>query len=136
VNRLEAYVSDIKQAENITIVTFDAQGKALRMMALGLNLPLYVGTRVVLGFKASHVSLSVGLTDGLSISNRLDAVVETVETGALLCSVMLRVGRTRVESIITRESAERMELLPGSSVRALIKASDLSVLSVVSKGAQ
>lgn len=132
-NRLEAYVSDIQQAENITIVTFDAQGRVLRMMALGLNLPLYVGTRVILGFKASHVSLSVGLTDGLSISNRLDAVVETVETGALLCSVMLRVGPARIESIITRESAKRMELVPGTEVRALIKASDLSVLSVMGK---
>jgi len=101
------------------------------MMALGLNLPLRVGTHVILGFKASHVSLAKELTGSFSISNRIQAVIETVETGALLCSVRLRVGPTFIESIITRESADRMELKAGDAVTALVKASDVSVVEIV-----
>lgn len=130
-NRIEARVTHIERLDNITIVSFDAQGTPMRMMALGLNIPVRIGTRVVLGFKASHVALATHLLGRLSISNRLNAVIEAVETGTLLCSVTLRVGPTRMESIITRESAETMELQPGEDVTALIKASDLSIVDVL-----
>jgi len=131
VNRIGAYVTKIERTGNITVVTFDASGQPMRMMALGLNTPIAVGAHVILGAKASHVALAKRLEGDLSISNRLDAVIETVETGALLCSVMLRVGPTLIESIITRESAERMGLQTGDTVKALIKASDLSIMEIV-----
>ena len=129
-NRIEARITHIEQTDNITILSFDAQGRAMRMMALGLNLPVRNGTAVILGFKASHVALAKALNGSLSISNRLDAVIESVETGALLCSVRLRVGLTSIESIITRESAEHMGLRAGDSVTALIKASDVSIVGI------
>jgi len=131
VNRIEARVSTIERHENITIVTFDADGQQMRMMALGLTLPLGVGTRVIVGAKASHVALAKHLSGEISISNRLKALVESVETGALLCSVMLRVGPAELECIITRESAEKMTLKPGDYVTALIKASDLSIVDLL-----
>ncbi|UFS61850.1 TOBE domain-containing protein [Sulfurimonas sp. HSL-3221] len=133
-NRIEAYITSIERRDNITIVSFDAGGAPMRMMALGLAIPIAVGTRVILGAKASHVALAKKLEGHLSISNRLEAVIETVETGALLCSVTLRVGPARMESIITRDSAETMALHQGDSVTALIKASDLSILEIVEKG--
>jgi molybdate transport system regulatory protein len=130
VNRIEAHVSHIERQDNIAIVSFDAQGHPMRMMALGLTIPVSPGTRVILGTKASHVALAKNLSGDLSFSNRLDALIESVETGALLCSVMLRVGPTLMESIITRESAQKMELKPGDRVTAIIKASDLSIVDV------
>ena len=129
-NRIEATVTAIEQHDNISIVSFEAEGRPMRMMALDLTLPVEVGSRVILGFKASHVALGRRLSGEISLSNRLDAVIESVETGALLGSVMLRVGPALIESIITRESAERMHLKAGDAITALIKASDLSVMEV------
>jgi len=134
VNRIEARVTSVERHDNITIVSFDAGGQPMRMMALGLTIPVEAGTRVILGAKASHVSLSKYLLGDVSISNRLSAEIDSVEMGALLCSVMLRVGPALIESIITRESAAKMDLLPGDSVTALIKASDLSIVEIVNKG--
>ena len=133
-NRIEATVTEIERHDNISIVSFDADGQPMRMMALGLSLPVKNGTRVILGAKASHVALSKYLIGDISISNRLEARIESVETGTLLCSVMLRVGRTVMESIITRESAEKLELRAGDEVTALIKASDLSIVGIAEKG--
>ncbi|MHC3995578.1 TOBE domain-containing protein [Thiomicrolovo sp. ZZH C-3] len=133
-NRIEAYITRIERRDNITVVSFNADGQPMRMMALGLTSPIAVGTRVILGAKASHVALAKQLDGHLSISNRLEAVIETVETGALLCSVTLRVGPARMESIITLDSAETMALHEGDSVTALIKASDLSILEIVEEG--
>lgn len=129
-NRIEARINRIESTDNITIITFEAEGRGMRMMALGLNLPLSAGTRVILGFKASHVALARELSGELSISNRLPAVIESVETGALVSSVMLRVGAALIESIITRESAERLRLQNGDTVTALVKASDLSIVDL------
>jgi len=134
VNRIEARVTTVERHDNITVVSFNADGQPMRMMALGLTIPVETGTRVILGAKASQVSLSKYLVGDISISNRLPAEIESVETGALLCSVMLRVGRVLMESIITRESAANMDLRPGDSVTALIKASDLSIVEIVNKG--
>ena len=129
-NRIKATVTAVESLDNITVVAFEAAGQKMRMMALALNTPLEPGSRVVLGVKASHVSLAKELEGMLSISNRLEVVVERVTCGALLASVKVRLDDTPIESIITRESSERMGLVPGERVVALIKASELSILEV------
>jgi molybdopterin-binding protein len=129
-NRIHASVTAITSVDNITIVSFDACGEPMRMMALELDKTLEPDANVVLGVKASGISLAKQVEGQLSISNRLDVTVEAVNNGALLCSVKLRLGDILLESIITRESSLRMDLQPGDRVTALIKASELSVLEM------
>lgn len=129
-NRIEARVSRIERTDNLSIVAFEAQGFELRMMALGLNVPVSIGSDVVLGVKATNVALAKQLRGELSISNRLKATVESVRNGNLLSSVVLRVGETPMECITTRDAAEQMALEEGDEVVALIKASELSILEV------
>lgn len=129
-NRIEARVTEIRRTENITIVSFDAQGTPMRMMALGLNLPMAAGTEVVLGIKATNIALAKELRGDLSISNRLETVVAAVENGALLASVTLLFGTTPMECITTVEASRAMTLKTGDRVTALIKASELSVLEI------
>lgn len=129
-NRIAAHVTDIADSKGITIVTFDAGGVPMRMMALGLNLPLREGSAVTLGVKATNIALAKALRGDLSISNRLEAVIEEVEDGELLSRIMLRVRRSVLECITTVEASRAMGLKAGDTVTALIKASELSVLSV------
>ncbi len=127
-NRIEAEITAVETHEGITIVSFEAVGQPLRMMALELDGTLRVGSKVVLGAKASNIALAKGAVEMLSISNCLDTVVESVEKGVLLCSVKLRFGDARLISVITRDSCKRIDIQPGDRLTALIKASELSVL--------
>jgi molybdopterin-binding protein len=129
-NRIKAVVTNIESYEGITIVSFEAAGQPMRMMALELDETLRVGSKVLLGAKASNIALAKEAGEMLSISNRLDTVVERVDNGVLLCSVKLRLGESLIESVITRDSSKRINLQPGDHVTALIKASELSVLDV------
>ena len=129
-NRIEAVITAIETYEGITIVSFEAAGQPLRMMALELDDMLRVGSKVVLGAKASNIALAKGALEMLSISNRLECVVESVETGVLLSSVKLRLGESLLISVITRDSSERIGLQSGDRITALIKASELSVLEI------
>jgi len=127
-NRIDAIVTAIDSFENITIVSFQAAGQPMRMMALELNKSLVVGSKVTLGVKASHIALAKELKGQLSISNQLSVTIESIENGKLLSSIKLSFGGHLLESIITRISAQEMNLQTGERVAALIKSSELSIL--------
>ncbi len=130
-NRIQAQVTAIKSEQNITIVTFYAAEEVMRMMALELDSEIAVGTKVVLGVKATSITLAKGLMGEVSSSNQLEVYVDRIITGALLCSVRFTFAGVSLESVITKASAERMLLKEGDAVTALVKSSDLSILEVV-----
>lgn len=130
-NQIPATVTQIRSIDNLTVVGFESFGVQMRMMALGMNALIEPKSRVILGAKASHVSLAKNLQGDLSISNRLEAKVESLKRGELLCSVKLRFHGTLIESIITMDSAEAMRLQEGDTVLALIKSSELSIVEVL-----
>jgi len=130
VNRIPAVVTAVESVDGITIVSFEAEGTPMRMMALEMAERVTVGMGVILGVRASGIALATSLEGNLSISNRLDVTVASVTNGQLLSSVKVRFGAEVMESIITRESSQRMALQPGDRVTALIKSSDLSILEL------
>lgn len=64
----------------------------------------------------------------LSARNTLKGTVKRVEHGAVNSEVTIELpGGIEVVSIITKDSAERLELSPGKEVYAVIKASDVMI---------
>ena len=127
-NHIPAKVTEIERHEGITIVTFSAAEEVMRMMALELDHSIMPETGVILSVKASNISLGIAPVGELSISNQLKATITKIDNGKVLSSVKFRTGETELESIITRESAERMGLKAGDSVIAMIKSSELSIV--------
>jgi len=129
-NRIDATVTAIESFENITIVSFEAAGQPMRMMALELNSRLGIGSKVTLGVKASNISIAKEMSSMVSISNQLSVTIESVNNGRLLSSIKFSFAGSLIESIITRESALRMNLQAGLKIIALIKSSELSILEI------
>lgn len=92
---------------------------------------IQVGSIVMLGVKASSVSIAKHLESELSISNQLQTTLVSMNNGHLLTSVKLRFGDAILESIITLDSSKRLGLQEGDTVVALIKSSDLSILELI-----
>ena len=65
----------------------------------------------------------------LSTRNRLPAQVTEVVKGEAAAKVSLRVGEDHMVALITRESADDLGLEPGQQVVALIKATDVMVMT-------
>jgi len=131
-NYIYAKVSSIQESNNITIVSFEAGETNLKMMSLSLNTNIKVGTKVKLGVKASSIALCKNLSGMISISNKLDCSVASIREGDLLCSIKLSFNETTLESITTKDSALNMEIKQGENIIALIKASELSILEILS----
>ena len=61
----------------------------------------------------------------LSARNRLVGIIEEISLGGVMAHVVVRVGNNRVESVITRKSAEEMQLKKGDTVTAVIKSTEV-----------
>lgn len=65
----------------------------------------------------------------LSARNRLPGTVVEVVKGEAVAKVTLQVGDNHMVALITRESADELGLEPGKTVTALVKATDVMVLT-------
>ena len=134
-NRFQATITQIESEGSLHIVTFDFEGTQLRMMSLELGAEVRVGCVVILTIKSTYIALAKTSTssfaDNVSYTNLIPATIINVQQGKLLSSIELDTEGYRLESIITRGSAERMRLAAGETVTLLIKASELSIVEVL-----
>ena len=65
----------------------------------------------------------------ISTRNRLPGTVTEVVKGEAAAKVSLQVGDNHVVALITRESADELGLEVGQQVMALVKATDVMVLT-------
>lgn len=130
-SQITAVITDIESVDNLNIVKFDFSGQPLKMMSLGLSEDVAVGKRVILGVKPTHIAIGKDLSGLLSYSNQIPSKIISCEHGKLLSSIKLSVQDIMLESIITLESALRMDLKEDDEVTIMIKASQLSILEVL-----
>ena len=65
----------------------------------------------------------------MSTRNRLPGTVTAVVKGEAAAKVTIRVGDNHMVALITRESADELGLEIGKEVTALVKATDVMVLT-------
>jgi len=131
VSRLKARILEIESVENLNIVKFSFNSTILTMMSLDLSKNMVVGRDVYLVLKPTHIVIAKEFSGLVSFSNKMEAIVESVENGKLLSCVKLLVDGVVIESIITLESAKEMNLRIGDRVTAMLKASELSIAEVI-----
>ena len=126
-----ARVKDIKTKDNLNIVEFDFNNILLKMMSLELNKDLKIGSKVELLVKPTNIIISKNFIEDISLSNQTLAKVIEINSGELLSNITLKIEETILESIITKDSADKLNLKIDDKVYILIKASDLSILKVL-----
>lgn len=72
------------------------------------------------------------MTTKISGRNQLPGQVIAVTLGDLMAEVSVQVGEQVVDAIITRRSAENLEIKVGDTVRMLIKATEVMVIKEIS----
>jgi molybdopterin-binding protein len=64
---------------------------------------------------------------GLSARNQLKGTVEGVRLGEVMAHVLVSVGENVIESVITRTSAEELNLKQGDTVYVVIKSTEVMI---------
>jgi molybdopterin-binding protein len=61
----------------------------------------------------------------LSARNKIEGKIVELEIAGVMAHVAVRVGKNTIESVITRRSAEEMNLKVGDTVSAVIKSTEV-----------
>jgi len=59
--------------------------------------------------------------------NQLRGQVKDVKLGNVMAHVVVQVGEYEIESVITRPSAEEMNLIPGDNVTVVVKSTEVMI---------
>jgi len=63
----------------------------------------------------------------ISARNKLRGTIEEIQLGDVMAHVVVRVGESLIESVITRRSADELKLKKGDTVSAVIKATEVMI---------
>jgi len=63
----------------------------------------------------------------ISARNHLSGKITDLKLGDVMAHVTIKVGQNIIESVITRQSAEEMNLKKGDTVTAVVKATEVMV---------
>jgi molybdopterin-binding protein len=63
----------------------------------------------------------------LSARNQLPGIIDSVHLGEVMARIVVNVAGNVVESVITRTSAEELQLKKGDAVRVVIKSTEVMI---------
>lgn len=129
-NRLAARIAAVEVHGSIALVDAIAFGQRFTAMLIGAAAEVsswQADMPVTLMFKEAEVSLAKNLAGQISLRNRLACSVTQVEQGKLMARVTLDFHGQAITSIITTRSAQSLQIVPGDSVEALVKANEMTV---------
>lgn len=97
------------------------------MVAIGIASKLELGEWVDCEVKSSDVIVSKTKLKDCSLSNEIECVIKEMEVGEILTSLVLGAKDFTLNSIITSNSARRLNLKLGERVYAYIKATQIYI---------
>ena len=63
----------------------------------------------------------------LSARNQLPGIIQDIQIGDIMAHVVVKVGNSLIESVITRNSAEELGLKKGDSVKVVVKSTEVMI---------
>lgn len=117
----------VRHDEDVGLSTLGFSGGQLRVPKVALDIGAHVRVRI----RARDVALSLSRPMDVSITNRLPGkLLSLTERGGPYVEATVDIGGATLRSLITRESAQRLGLEPGTQLWALVKTVALDSRSV------
>ncbi|NVJ52404.1 MAG: transporter [Campylobacteraceae bacterium] len=129
-NKFEATVCKIKNSDSLNLVTFTFKSNELTMISLDLSEDIKENKKVILSVKPTNINIAKDFQGQISASNKLHGNIKNIEKGKLLSNIICIVDETFIETIVTTESLEKMNLQEDDKVTLFFKSSALSILDV------
>ncbi|MEU6846591.1 TOBE domain-containing protein [Streptomyces sp. NPDC046716] len=130
-NQIPGTVTAVTAGEAMATVRVRLDGGQQLTSAITVDavkeLGLAEGSAVSALVKSTEVSLATGAVEGLSIRNRLPGTVRDIVAGAAMATVKVAVEGGELTAAVTKDAVTDLGLAVGSSVTALIKATEVSL---------
>ncbi len=127
-NKLVGKINSIHTSGNLSIAEILVNLDILKAVLIETpeSAPfLKKGETINVIFKETEVSIAKNFSGKISLQNRLNCRIVSIENGELLSKVILDYKGDKLISIITQFAVKDMELNPGDEVAALIKTNEV-----------
>lgn len=131
-NTLKAIVEEIKSDEFFSCITVRANDTELKLLKTEAPKWLRVGDEVECRVQEASIAICKGAKEGsVSIENHLAGELQHFRKGTVLSEVSVETPCGKLNSLITTDAFERMELCEGCNVTLLLKAVDIKLMPLI-----
>jgi molybdopterin-binding protein len=127
-NTFSAKVEDIRSDEFFSCITVRTNNIDLKLLKTEVPKWLHVGDEVECRVQEAAIAICTGAKEGsVSIENHLSGELQHFRKGTVLSEVSVDTPCGKLNSLITTDAFERMELCEGCNVTLLLKAVDIKL---------
>jgi molybdopterin-binding protein len=129
-NKLSGKITQVQRSGALVLVDVNVDGTNCSSLIVNNENEhnwVETGSDVFMIFKETEVSLARNLSGLISLRNRFECLVRSVEYGEIVAQVSLQFGLSEINAVITTRSAHLLDLKEGDSVTALVKANEMSL---------
>ncbi|MDD2782147.1 TOBE domain-containing protein [Sulfuricurvum sp.] len=131
-NTFSARVEDIKSDQFFSCITVRANDTELKLLKTEVPKWLHIGDEVECRVQEAAIAICKGAKEGsVSIENHLSGELQHFRKGLVLSEVSVNTPCGKLNSLITTDAFDRMELCEGCSVTLLLKAVDIKLMPVL-----
>ena len=131
-NTFSAKVEDIKSDQFFSCITVRANDMELKLLKTEAPKWLHIGDEVECRVQEAAIAICKGAKEGsVSIENHLSGELQHFRKGLVLSEVSVDTPCGKLNSLITTDAFDRMELCEGCSVTLLLKAVDIKLMPVL-----
>lgn len=131
-NTFGAKVEEIKSDEFFSCITVRANNTELKLLKTEVPKWLHVGDEVECRVQEAAIAICKGAKEGsVSIENHLSGELQHFRKGVVLSEVSVDTPCGKLNSLITTDAFDRMELCEGCNVTLLLKAVDIKLMPVL-----
>jgi molybdopterin-binding protein len=132
VNTFNAKVEDIKSDQFFSCITVRANDMELKLLKTEVPKWLHIGDEVECRVQEAAIAICKGAKEGsVSIENHLSGELQHFRKGLVLSEVSVDTPCGKLNSLITTDAFDRMELCEGCNVTLLLKAVDIKLMPVL-----
>lgn len=130
-NKIKGTITSVQSSTNISLVDINFNG--FTFTSLIIDTPKEVsylreGKAIFILFKETELAIAKGRTGLISMNNCLEVVITKISFSEIMARLELDFNGTSIVSIITRRSAERLDLAVGDKVEALVKTNEITLM--------
>lgn len=120
-----AKILEITSFEDVSQIKAKADFGEVMAICLEISPNLNVGDEVKFGFKSSDVIIALESPKDISAQNIFEAEIFDINIGKIVTNIILKSKNFEFSSIISSNSAKRLDLQSGKKVFALIKSTSV-----------
>jgi len=128
-NRVSGNILNVQSSGRFLLATVKVTDN-ITLKAIALNAPdtdnlMEIGNAINLLFKESEVVIGTDKNHEISLQNKIPGTISWIENGALISKLGIETEVGIIVSIISTNSVERLKLVQGKKIIAMIKLNEM-----------